>query len=372
MLGLTFIEDESIFYTEESSHPVEYFLTYPLGLCLSFFLMIFLSIYNKGKKSDNATTIVSTLTIKSISSIKRTSRKEQFLWILLISIMDFLGSIIYILNFVYKRKYLNFWSINIIAFSLFSYLILKIKLFKHHYVCIAIVVVFGTLFDVILNNFSQGSILSNLMNYLTEALFCLTYVICKYIMLKKFVKSYEILSFEGLIELILGIITLIITNAVGYKNNFNDFIDKLDAKEIIFYILSILLQFIYSLAIMAIVDTISPFHVILTDILLELIKYFIDLDQKDIATAILTIIFILVCLFAVLVFIEIIELNFLGLSRMTKRNIELRSRLDTLSTTLKDCDGIVALKGYDINFNNDNDGNENELANIGEKPSNDE
>ena len=40
MLGLTFIEDESIFYTEESPHPVEYFLTYPLGLCLSFFFNV--------------------------------------------------------------------------------------------------------------------------------------------------------------------------------------------------------------------------------------------------------------------------------------------------------------------------------------------
>ena len=368
MLSITIIGDQSIFYTEESSHPVEYFLAYPLGLCLSFFLLLFFNIYNK-RKGEKNTQLVRDLSLKGSFSIKRTSRKEQFLWILLISIMDFLGSIIYVLNFVSKRKYLNFWSVNIITFSLFSYLILKIKVYKHHYVCIAIVVIFGILFDVILDNFNQGNIISNLVNYLSEAVFSLTYVICKYIMLKKFVKSYEILSFEGLIELILGIITLIITNKIGYQKNFSDFIDKLDSKEIILYVLTIIISFIYSLSIMTIIDTISPIHVILTDILLELIKYFIDLNENDLLTSILTIIFILICLFAIFVFIEVIELNFLGLSHMTKRNIDLRSRLDTLSTDIKESDEIVTYKGYDINFNNnnDNDENENELVNLGEK-----
>ena len=32
----------------------------------------------------------------------------------------------------------------------------------------------------------------------------------------------------------------------------------------------------------------------------------------------------------ILVFIEIIELNFFGLSKMTKKNIELRARLDSM------------------------------------------
>ena len=38
----------------------------------------------------------------------------------------------------------------------------------------------------------------------------------------------------------------------------------------------------------------------------------------------------LLCTFMILVFVEIIELNFCGLSKMTKENIELRARLDSI------------------------------------------
>ena len=370
----TYVEPHSKFFEEESPHKVECFLTYPLGLCLSFFLLLFFNIYNKRKKT-RPSQLINNIKVNSNFALKRTSKIEQFLWMLLISFFDFFGTIIYFLNFVVGREYFNFWSVNIITFSLFSHLILKVKLYKHHYICIIIVFIFGILFDVILNNFSQGDIFSNLMNYLTETLFSLSYVICKYIMLNKFIKSYALLFYEGLIELTFGIITLIILNKYN-MDNFNDFLNDLDTKEIIIYISLTLLKFLYNFAIISIINLFSPFHVILTDILSELIKYFIDLSEKDVITSILTIIFILICLFAILVFTEIIELNFLGLSYMIKKNIELRAQLDTLSMDIKDLNKNIIYKGYYIDFNknnninnNDEHENENELVYLEEKPS---
>ena len=48
----------------------------------------------------------------------------------------------------------------------------------------------------------------------------------------------------------------------------------------------------------------------------------------------------LLCTFMILVFVEIIELNFCGLSKMTKENIELRARLDSMVSDENDIKDI--------------------------------
>ena len=178
-------------------------------------------------------------------------------------------------------------------------------------------------------------------------------------MLKKYIKSYEILPFEGLIELILGIITLIITTNIGYLDNFNDFIYNLNIKEIFLLILLIVCNFAFYLIEAIIIDIFSPFHVFLIRILLQIIYNFINLKENDLITFIITIIFTLICLFTILVFIEIIELNFLNLSYMTKKNIELRAQLDT---NIANGEKNRTTSGeYDVNFNDNKSSYENEL-----------
>ena len=52
----------------------------------------------------------------------------------------------------------------------------------------------------------------------------------------------------------------------------------------------------------------------------------------------------------VLIFIELIELNFLGLSNMTKRNIELRARLESIESNeydINDRNNLI-IEGYII------------------------
>ena len=53
----------------------------------------------------------------------------------------------------------------------------------------------------------------------------------------------------------------------------------------------------------------------------------------------------------IFVFIEIIELNFCGLSKMTKKNIELRAQLDCLLYNNNDDDDEeIDLKDYTLEF----------------------
>ena len=52
--------------------------------------------------------------------------------------------------------------------------------------------------------------------------------------------------------------------------------------------------------------------------------------SEDIHASIMYIFFVIIGIFMILVFIEIIQLNFCGLSYMTKKNIEERARLDSM------------------------------------------
>ena len=160
----------------------------------------------------------------------------------MVSFIDFTIRILSSIYWLNIDNYLNNWAFDIILMSLFSYLILNNKLYKHHYISISIniIVIIGLVYNVILDKFSKKNIEKYYEYYLTNilngALYSLVFVLYKYIMIKKYIKSYEILFFEGLFESILSIITLIVTTNCGLIDNFWDFIDDLDKKEIIFFL----------------------------------------------------------------------------------------------------------------------------------------
>ena len=176
----------------------------------------------------------------------------------------------------------------------------------------------------------------------------------KYLIYTKYIQPYEILFIQGIIEFILGVITLIITTKFDEIDNFFDFIQSLDRKEIGLIIAMIICQFfIYSIQI-KIIDIFSPFHVFLLDILNDFIQFFIMIDKFDsnLRIIISTIVCIIVCFVMILIFIEIIELNFCGLSYMTKKNIELRARQDP-NITNKDDDRGISFDGYSLSLKKD-------------------
>jgi len=123
--------------------------------------------------------------------------------------------------------------------TLFSHFILKMKLYKHHFLCIAVNIVIGLLFNTLSGKLSFDSIQKYyhfyLVSILTSCLYNLTYVLEKYYMFFKYIKSYEILFFEGIFELCFSIIALIITTNIGYIDNFWDYWDNLDGNEIFIF-----------------------------------------------------------------------------------------------------------------------------------------
>ena len=130
--------------------------------------------------------------------------------------------------------------------SLFSYFLLKIQLYKHHYFSIIISSI-SILLSIFLYfyyyyyYYSDSSFLIDnyfliyFCNFICITLHCLSYVIFKYFMQKTYMKSYEILIFQGLIELVLSIIIIVILMSCGVIYNFQYFYNNNLNEQVIYF-----------------------------------------------------------------------------------------------------------------------------------------
>ncbi len=319
----------------ENQHPIIITINYAFGLCLSFIFFITYKICSKRGKTANIF-LFEKIMYKPTPN-KKINNKEKFLWILLGSIIDFIANIIYAYNWLDDEEdYLTYWSSNIIILCLFSFLLLKQKLYKHHYLSVGIIIIFGIANNINCIYFKRDKVNKNYKGYIIyffiEITFNSLYVFYKFIMVKKFIKSFVILSFQGLIELILGIVTLVITTK-WFKNfdNFFSYMEGLDYKEKLLFFVLILVNFIKNLTIYIIIEIFTPFHIFLLNIISDIILFFIDSDfYEEIDILISYIVYVVIVILMILIFIEIIQLNFCGLSTMTKKNIEERAKLDAI------------------------------------------
>ena len=368
---LTLLEQNSVNFENENKHPIVYSMIYSLGLCLNFILVLIIKFRKKsakeveGKKSvvDNLLPLDKDNRINAFANmnIKQITNKEKYLWILLISIIDYISYVFFCKFWVNYENYLNTWAFTIGFMSIFSYKILQIKYYRHHYLCIIVIIIEGISYNIISHKFYPEAFMKNYLYYLsflvTEVIFSLLSVLDKYLIHKKYINSYEILFSQGIIEFILGLITLTITTKINKLDNFFDFIHSLsnNGKEIVIFVALIIDQFFVYAVQITVIDIFSPFHVFLMKIINEFILFFSTIDKNinNIKVLILTLVCIVTCLLMILIFIEIIELNFCGLSYMTKKNIELRAKLDSVLEVNDDEKGGIDYEGYLLSLKDD-------------------
>lgn len=365
------IEENSLFFADENLHPILYCLIYSLGLSLSFILLLIYKKRNKNKSRINSEEIEQkhpNAPTNNKEQEKGISAKNKFLMILFVSSIDYIAMFLSSYFWITDKNYINTWPVNIIFMTLFSYWILKTKLYKHHYLAIATIIIFGIIYNIIMDVFTYENITKNYKHYIsfffTEILFSLNYFLIKYLMHIKYMISYEILFYEGVFELALGIITYIITTSINKLDNFIDFCKEIKENplQVLVIIGLIIINFLYNTFLFIIIDAFSPFHIFLSNVLSEFIVFiyaFFEFNENyDYTKIILGFILLILCLFMILVYIEIIELNFCGLSNMTIKNIELRAQLDSLIDKVKSDDNNkkIDLKGneYTIELKEDN------------------
>ena len=168
----------------------------------------------------------------------------------------------------------------------------------------------------------------------------------------RFCSPSEMTFYEGIFSLIINTIFLLISTYIPLKNNFlytkllyttkdNNKGKKYLDNIIIYYKNINFVEIIYFIVIMAgrlsfnlfsylTIKHFTSSHVFLLLILGEFSLYLID---KSTLELIITIIIYLIELLMALIFCEIIELDFLGLSDNTKRNIKIRATTINLEDT---------------------------------------
>ena len=270
----------------------------------------------------------------------------------------FLAVMIYFVNQIFFvltiKVHSNTTILNILITSLFYYLIFKIKLYRHHYLSIILIIIVGFIIDMILGNL-LFDIDNNLglffFRLLREVLFSLSSVVDKYILAKKFGSVYEILLTNGVITSTLFIIFAIIDHNFFGIYNYEEYFNNFDTTELLVASGVIITQLGLNVSILFTNKNNSPCHIFIIFIFGQL-AYYIDFSGSDA----IVIFCLIIILFLSFVFNEILEINFLGLSDNTKKNISKRAedednmiitKSDTYDSMLEGQDGYI-LKSKDF------------------------
>ena len=226
----------------------------------------------------------------------------------------------------------NTWITYILFTSIFYYLIFKSKLFNHHYLSIVIILLAGLIIDLVQNNFVKdlkNNIIGFIFSFVRVILLSLVYAIIKYTMERKFVSPYEIGVYNGLINLILFIISAIIDLYFIKANNYVEYFYNFNSTEVLVILGLMATQLGLYICCFLIDKNFTPCHIFIVFIFGQLTYTFKEAENY-LVVSIICFIFIL---FFALVFNEIIELNFCGLSYNTRRNIIERAIIDESNIT---------------------------------------
>ena len=250
--------------------------------------------------------------------------ESNYKYIFISAIIFFLESIMFVYTLEIKS---SSWLLYILFASLLYYLILKIKLYKHHYLSMILIIIIGLVIDLVLENF-QNDIINNtvklIIRYIRELLFSLYIITIKYMTEKQFCSIYKISWIHGILNVLLFIIFAILDyyfiGFCEYETYFNNF----NGKEFLVILAVMATQLGLELSILITVKNYSPCHVFIILVFGQL-AYYIDFSKDN---SVLFVISLFLILFLSLIFSEIIELNFFGLSKNTKRNITFRADSD--------------------------------------------
>ena len=317
---------------------------------------------------------------KSIPFNKKTTpfqKLKNFLIILGIATSDFFNSIIF--KFFDSSK-VNSYEIIFKALNLFFAIFLCIymlnyQLYKHHYLGIAIFLIgliWYTLVDLLYeknvqtadstkDNITLPVWIIVIIMIITQFLGSLVDCTEKYLMDKKYLSPFFVISIEGLCGFVLVSILIAILSSITCQistlicNTNNDiFIDNLSQifqnltpKIIGIVIFNIIAVFLFNIFRMKTNQQFSPLHRNLSHtfntFIIWIIKAFIMVKDNEHISASKKVLIIFSNLFkiiGILIFLEIIILNFLGLARNTTEQINIRE-YDDYKELIESIDSIL-------------------------------
>ena len=321
------------------------------GMSLSFIPFLIYKSKTKNLKSKDNKKLIPQEVRESKLSLKyeyynanKHVKKNKYKLIVLCTLFDFSETI---LNNAFSNNCVyNLWVFDITIISLFSYLILKKKLYKHQFLSMIIIIIFGIGLNVIEylkkgDNDKKIDPIEIISKSFGEVFFSLNIVINKFNMEKNFCSAYEICLWEGLINFFLFSLFLLVLNVLGlkiggvkYPDNFFDYYNNFDVNDILVIIINVFASFFYNILVLFTCNEYTPVHVLIILIINESYYYF---KFNENLTLNITGFCVLLLLFIVfLIFIEIIECNACEISKNTIKNITRRAERESYSAIKND------------------------------------
>ena len=267
----------------------DHIIIFKINQVLSMFLSIipFIIIKKRSHIRHNQNLNAKKLYSKEYNEKIRKTKIKKYILIPLTSIITFIYKVTHYLLFHKIGTFFSFWILDLLFICFFSYLILKTKYYRHQYISIITIIIFGIILNII-NILSGIDYLKLFLLILNHILYSFNIVIKKYIIDYTFCYASELLTYEGLITLVLFIITLIFStnnemktndckytkyNDTCYFDNYFAYYENLNKKEIFIFIFVLLYYIIYHLFFYVTMKEFSAFHIFLIIIFEDDILY---------------------------------------------------------------------------------------------------
>jgi hypothetical protein len=321
-------------------------------------------IQNKKRNSKN--------TIELIYN-KPSYTKNSLILIILISLLDFVARTIELFFFLVicpekaiEKQIRWLITIEILPRIIFCYYILKVKLYKHHFLSLLFLFI-GFLIISIFGIISIES--KNQTKYVftmvvPKVIYALEDTINKIILTDKFILPHFLLFFRGIISTILISILICVLYATSSIDSryYNNILNNIKVSEILFKILSFIFMACKIFCIFKIIYIFTPQHVgfcIVIIYMFNAIKNMILTDdfQNEFFPCLFIIISLLFIAFGTLIFNEMIIINCWGLNENTKSGIKNKEKLEGLELR-------NATINEDSEDSEDNDDNKESLSEI--------
>ena len=343
-------------FANYNKHPLIIGFNAGIGMSLSIIPLIIVKTKSRRDKTNDKSKENQQLSLKgtriSLGDVnyiekydKKKLRIQKYLILLACAFLDFAQKF---LSFFLKKLIINnIWMFNIIFISLFDYLIMKAKLYRHQYISCIIIVLIGIAATVVgLLGDNERITVKLFLCIGIEIMYSLAIVLAKFLMDHRSCSPFEVTFYEGIFALIINSILLAIftnipiTDEYGkldkilklteyngkiYIDHFIAAFKDMQVGEVFFFILSAFGRLISNLFGHIIVKHYTSSHIILVLILGEIGLAFKEKHEwKEIVQFSLFVF----ALFILLIFTEIIEINACDLEKNTRKNIQLREELE--------------------------------------------
>ena len=247
-------------------------------------------------------------------------------------------------------------SIEIIFIIIASFCLLNYHYYIHHYLTLILFIILSIAIDYMLGHFTSKIDILYMMAFIGQILvesFNLSYQ--KYMFDVLYYSPYRTCFAFGILFLIYNIITIVFFLLFQKYEFLEYFNDKSIIHEIIKVISNIIMVFLLYISMALTNFHFSPSHVVISSELANMAIFLFISKKNNIEyyKIVLSMILFFFQFILLMIFLEIIELNFCGLNKNTKENIRIRSDNDLLDD-IQHCDSnkIEVFSQYIFEANN--------------------